>query len=321
MNLSKLKKTIQKNKLKLHEPRYERYLKAIELTKPIAKRLKKIKCTELLKIKDGKIHIGHRELLSDKEFTTLKLAVGAMIPWRKGPFELFGLNIEAEWRSDLKWQRIKKEVGSLQGKTILDIGCNNGYYLYLMSGQNPKSLLGMDPVIPYYLQYKLLSQFAPPPKTDFQLCGVEDLAHYEKAFDRVFCMGILYHHPDPIEILKKIYQSMKPSGMIIIESLGINLKGSYFLFPKNRYLNLPGHWFIPTKEALENMVRRSGFQYVQTFFETKLTEDEQRQTTLSPYESLTKGLNPINPDLTVEDYPAPWRFYLKAFKARKKRSS
>jgi len=149
--------------------------------------------------------------------------------------------------------------------------------------------------------------------------GVHDLEHMPKTFDVIFCMGILYHHPDPINILRTLFQSLRPGGLLVVESLGINKPGSYFLMPKTRYLKMPGHWFIPTREALENMIRRAGFQYIETFFETSLANNEQRKTGLCPVDSLVDGIDPKNPDLTVEGYEAPWRYYLKARRARVRR--
>lgn len=318
INVSALKKIIKENEERLHEPRYTRYAESVHAVKKIADALKKTTVPQL-KFENEKIIIGEEKNLASEQKQQLKHALQKMIPWRKGPFEIFGEPIDAEWRSDFKWQRVRKAVGSLQGKALLDIGCNNGYYLYLMAKQKPKFVLGIDPVIPYYLQFQFLQKLAPLPHADFKLLGVEDLIHFDKVFDVIFCMGILYHHPDPIGILRIIHQALRPGGILLIESQGINMPGPFCLLPKNRYLNMPGHWFLPTKDALENMIRRSGFQYVNYFYETKLTEEEQRKTLYAPYATLGDGMNTNDSNLTVEGYPAPWRFYLKAIKARIRR--
>jgi tRNA (mo5U34)-methyltransferase len=317
INKSALKKIIRANEAVLKDKRYARHVNAFKSAKALAKELKKQDIK--LSTKKELVSIGKGIDLSESQQATLKQALKDIMPWRKGPFHLLGEDIDAEWRSDLKWQRIRKVAGSLQGMRILDIGCNNGYYMYLMAKQKPKLLLGIDPTIPYYLQYQLLTEFAPLPNTDFKLLGVEDLVHFEKVFDVIFCMGILYHHSDPVGILRIIHQALRPGGMLIIESQGIKKEGSYFLMPKNRYLGAPGNWFIPSQEGLENMVRRSGFQYVNTFYSTKLETSEQRSASHSPYDSLAQSLDEDNPDLTVEGYPAPWRHYVKAIKARKRR--
>ena len=65
------------------------------------------------------VTIGTRTDVSDEQFLLLKNAVDGLHPWRKGPFRLFGLEIDAEWRSDLKWNRIKPALGELRGRKIL----------------------------------------------------------------------------------------------------------------------------------------------------------------------------------------------------------
>ena len=74
----------------------------------------------------------------------IKLKAEQLIPWRKGPFDLFGMEIDAEWRSDKKWERLEKVVDNLKGKRVLDIGCNNGYFMFRMAHQNPEFVLGRD---------------------------------------------------------------------------------------------------------------------------------------------------------------------------------
>ena len=60
-----------------------------------------------LEVSDSIIQIGQREDLSDEEFNALKWCAEQLRPWRKGPWNLFGLEIDAEWRSDQKWDRLR----------------------------------------------------------------------------------------------------------------------------------------------------------------------------------------------------------------------
>lgn len=316
-----LNRSIKEFQKKYQLSGYQKYFQAIESLRPLKKKIKKKLSSEPkpVQFKNQTVQIGSGLDLTPPESALLAKAIKSMMPWRKGPFNILGHHIEAEWRSDLKWQRVKKHAGPLQGKVVLDIGCNNGYFLFPMALQKPKYLLGIDPVVPYQSQFNLLNQFSPLPNTDFKLCGVQDLQYFDKVFDVVFCMGILYHHPDPIAILKTIYNAMRPGALIIFECQGIQKEGPYFLFPQTRYLNAPGHWFLPSKEALENLIRRSGFQYVETFFETKLTDEEQRTSTHAPFDSLNQFLDKNDPNLTIEGHPAPWRYYVKARRARRRR--
>ena len=47
-------------------------------------------------------------------------------PWRKGPYDVFGIHIDTEWRSDLKWDRLSGTISPLRGRTVLDVGCGSG---------------------------------------------------------------------------------------------------------------------------------------------------------------------------------------------------
>ena len=61
-------------------------------------------------------------------------------PWRKGPFEIFGIELDCEWRANMKWSRLKGRIAPLEGRKILDVGCGNGYYCFRMLGQGPPRL-------------------------------------------------------------------------------------------------------------------------------------------------------------------------------------
>ncbi len=50
---------------------------------------------------------------SEAERTQLRQCLQTFIPWRKGPFELFGIYIDSEWRSDWKWQRVAPHLSDL----------------------------------------------------------------------------------------------------------------------------------------------------------------------------------------------------------------
>ena len=81
-------------------------------------------------------------------------------PWRKGPFEVFGIFIDTEWRSDWKWQRLKDHIQPLTGRTVLDVGCGNGYHCFRMAGAGAKLVIGIDPTLIYVMQFEALQRFA-----------------------------------------------------------------------------------------------------------------------------------------------------------------
>jgi tRNA (mo5U34)-methyltransferase len=239
-----------------------------------------------------------------------------LIPWRKGPFNFSGLEIDAEWRSDKKWQRIAPYLDSLSNKVVLDIGCNNGYFLFEMAKQNPKLLLGIDPMVHYWAQFQFAQHFYRTPNCHFELLGIEHLPHFQEMFDVIFSMGIIYHHRHPIEQLINIRQALRPGGQLILETIGIPGEESYALFPQERYAKMKNVWFVPTRSCFENWVKRAKFIDVEIIADTLLTPQEQRLTPWCPppHQSLEDFLLPEDRTKTVENYPAPRRFALVARK-------
>ena len=62
-------------------------------------------------------------------------------PWRKGPYEICGIHIDTEWRSDWKWDRIKAHIQPLEHRLVLDVGCGNGYHGWRMLGEGARQVL------------------------------------------------------------------------------------------------------------------------------------------------------------------------------------
>ena len=65
-------------------------------------------------------------------------------PWRKGPFHLFGIHIDTEWRSDWKWDRVSS-YQPIERRYVLDVGCGSGYHLWRMRGEGAEMAVGIDP--------------------------------------------------------------------------------------------------------------------------------------------------------------------------------
>lgn len=251
--------------------------------------------------------------INDSE--TVKVALEALIPWRKGPFRYYDHVIDTEWRSFMKWDRIAPVLPPVDRLKICDIGCNNGYYMYrLLSLGQPELLWGLDPMIRYYFYFKMNQHFYRNPALHFDILGVEHMDLMPDFFDLVLFMGVIYHRRNPVETLQKVAVSMKSGATLIMESSGIPGEDPLCLFPEERYLKAPGYWFLPTASALSNMLKRTGFKDIEIFHSHKLEFDEQRQTPWAPYQSLEHFLDPENPDRTVEGYPAPIRIYIKAIR-------
>ncbi len=260
------------------------------------------------------VRFGEKDLLSDEQQEKLVTALRALIPWRKGPFSYYNQEIEAEWRSDLKWNRVLPWLPELKNKKICDVGCNNLYYMYRMLPAEPWFILGIDPMVRYYFHHQLCRKFYRDPRLNFDLLGVEDLRFFPAFFDLVLFMGVIYHRRNPIETLQVLHHALRSKGTLILESSGIKGEDPYCLFPEERYMKAPGYWFLPTAQALVNMLKRTGFQKIEVFENLKLGPQEQRRTRWAIYESLEDYLDPQDPEKTVEGYPAPYRIYIRCEK-------
>ena len=89
----------------------------------------------------GGVQMGSHELGGARE-ALIKLS-----PWRKGPFDIGGISIDSEWRSDLKWARVRDAISPLEGRLVLDVGSGNGYYSLRMRGEGARIVIGIDPTL------------------------------------------------------------------------------------------------------------------------------------------------------------------------------
>jgi tRNA (mo5U34)-methyltransferase len=253
---------------------------------------------------DADFESRHGELI---EQTTRQL-----MPWRKGPFRFGDLLIDSEWQSQIKYNLLEPHF-DLRGKTVGDIGCNNGYYLFRMQTHAPAKLVGFDPSAIYYSQFQFVDHFLQSNIT-YEMLGVEHVEHYEHRFDTLFCLGVLYHRPDPVGTLKSLYRGLEPGGELILDTFMIDGEEDICLTPRERYSKIGNIYFIPTVRALENWCYRAGFDAVEVLDTKKTDLQEQRKTDWITSQSLQDFLDPNDSEKTVEGYPAPKRVFIKATK-------
>ncbi len=234
-----------------------------------------------------------------------------LMPWRKGPFKILNTFIDSEWKSQIKYNLLKPYF-DIKDKKVADIGCNNGYYMFRMLKEKPKKIVGFDPSALFKTQFDFINHFI---KSDicYELLGVEHLSLYEEKFDTIFCLGVLYHRSDPISTLKSLKQGLNKNGELFLDTFIIDGEEDYALTPKDRYSKIPNIYFIPTINALSNWLYRAGFKNIELLEIKKTDLNEQRKTSWIQSQSLENFLNPSNPNITVEGYPAPKRAYIKAF--------
>jgi tRNA (mo5U34)-methyltransferase len=259
------------------------------------------------------VKIGSPDELPGRDGEKVYKAMRDFMPWRKGPFEVFGIEIDAEWRSERKWSRVLPELPDLQGKIVADIGCNNGYYMFRMAHHEPRLVIGFEPYLQHYFTFKALNGFAGCENLFCELLGVEHIGLFKKSFDLIFLMGILYHRSSPVDLLRQIRTAMQPGGVLIVESQGIPGKEPWALFPEQRYAKVPGTYFVPTGSCLANWLSRAGFREVKIFFSHPMSSLEQRRTAWMVFESYEDFIDKADPSLTVEGYPAPVRIFAKAW--------
>jgi tRNA (mo5U34)-methyltransferase len=291
---------------KLSELRYQAMQQALD-------RLPDIKVSKFDASTDI-IQIGAAQDLNPQTKELIAQAIEAFVPWRKGPFDIFGEVIDAEWRSELKWNRVLPHLRPLKDKKVCDIGCNNGYFMYRMLPHEPRLVVGLEPESRNVLNFNFLQKYARAESLFFEPLGIEHMNLYPGFFDTVFCMGILYHHTDPVGLLKKIFGAMAKGGQLIVECQGIPGEEPLALMPENRYANARGFWWLPTRSCLEHWLKRSGFTKVETFADLVLTSEEQRRSSHAPINSLDDFLDKEDRSKTIEGYPAPRRFYVSAIR-------
>lgn len=243
---------------------------------------------------------------------TLRAQLEAFIPWRKGPFEIFGIGIDTEWRCDLKWERLADSITPLAGRRVLDVGCGNGYYAYRMAGAGAASVLGIDPHVAYVAQFLVLQKYLADVAVDVLPITLDDFPERSAAFDTVFSMGVLYHRRSPIDHLLQLRDSLRIGGELVLETLVVAGEAGYSLVPPASYARMKGIWFVPTVATLEAWLIKAGFDSVRVIDESVTTVQEQRATSWMPFESLEDSLDEHDKSRTIEGHPAPRRVIMVA---------
>ncbi len=247
---------------------------------------------------------------------TLRSAARMLMPWRKGPYQLFDLFIDTEWRSDAKWERLLPHLPELTGKRLLDVGCGSGYHLWRMAGAGAAEVVGIDPTQLFLAQFLLVRKLLGDEQPVWFLpLPLEQLpAPINGAFDMVFSMGVLYHRRSPVDHLLELKAQLKPGGTLVLETLVVPEDYGQLLVPKDRYAQMKNVWFIPAVVELVRWLERCGYQNVRHVDTTPTTPDEQRITDWTKGQSLQDFLDPNDHSRTVEGYPAPLRAIVLAEK-------
>lgn len=255
-----------------------------------------------------------QEPLAQGQQMRIEKLLRTLMPWRKGPFSLYGVNIDTEWRSDLKWERVLPHISPLAGRTILDVGCGSGYHLWRMVGAGAKLAVGIDPTQLFLCQFEAVRKLLGDDQRAHLLpLGIEQMPALN-AFDTVFSMGVLYHRRSPLEHLWQLKDQLVHEGELVLETLVVEGDANTVLVPGERYAQMRNVYFIPSALALKNWLEKCGFVDVRIADHCLTTCEEQRRTDWMTSESLANFLDPQDSSKTVEGYPAPLRAVLVARK-------
>ena len=242
----------------------------------------------------------------------LNSALKALMPWRKGPFRFFDIDIDAEWRCDLKWDRIANHLSDLRGRHVLDVGSGNGYYGWRMKAAGAATVAGIDPSWLSVVQHLAVNRYIKDPSHTVLPFTLESLPPNLGIFDTVFSMGVLYHRRSPLDHLAELRGALRPGGELVLETLVIQGQVGESLVPIGRYARMNNVWFLPTVPTLVQWLEKMGFENIRLVDQSTTSTDEQRPSDWKPGQSLADYLNPEDPSLTIEGHPAPIRALILA---------
>lgn len=263
--------------------------------------------TNNINLRADKIEIGSALELQQHGPQDLISHLMQLHPWRKGPFNFFGIDINTEWRSDFKWNRLIEHIEPLEGRKVLDIGCGNGYHCLRIAGEGAKFVLGIDPYILFVIQFLVFKKYLKNYPVFIAPVGVEKLPKNQPFFDTVFSMGVFYHRKSPFDHLQELKAFLRNNGQLVLETLIIDGGKDTVLVPPDRYAKMRNVWFLPSTETMIDWLHRCGFKNPRLVDLSKTTIQEQRSTAWMTYESLPDFLNPQDESLTIENLPAPQR--------------
>jgi tRNA (mo5U34)-methyltransferase len=178
-----------------------------------------------------------------------------------------------------KWEGFKHVIPQdLNGISVLDVGCNAGFYALEMKRRNAGRVVGIDSD-PHYLRQARFAAAESDLDIEFRQMSVYDVGKLDEKFDLVIFMGVFYHLRHPLLALDLLYEHVVKDRMLFqciqrgderIPDLQENYEFSEWsvfdrpdypklFFVEERYASDPTNWFIPNKPAMEAMLRSSGF--------------------------------------------------------------
>lgn len=260
-----------------------------------------------INIDDAAVTVGLSSDISDSQSELLQQTLMALAPWRKGPYNIFGIEIDTEWRSDWKWNRVTPHISNLNNRRVLDVGCGTGYHCWRMLGEGAEYVMGIDPSARFIVQHQAIQKYMQNSQFDFIPIGIEDMPPGLPHFDTVFSMGVLYHRRKPINHLYELKNLLRGGGELVLETLIVDHADKGILKPEKRYAQMRNVWSIMTVNKILELLDQAGFRNVRCVDQNTTSLDEQRCTPWMQFHSLKDFLDPEDVSKTIEGYPAPKR--------------
>ena len=181
---------------------------------------------------------------------------------------------------DVKWKRFASAIpNDLTGKSVLDVGCNAGFYSIQMKRRGADRVVGIDTDEQYLEQARFAAKVSGA-EIEFRNLSVYRVADLHEYFDLVLFMGVLYHLRHPLLALDLLHE-YAVGDLLVAQSMlrgsteNINVPPDFtfwerdrfdtkkfpcMYFIEQRYANDPTNWWIPNLPCFEAMLRSAGFQ-------------------------------------------------------------
>jgi SAM-dependent methyltransferase len=209
--------------------------------------------------------------LSAEERERLEARAEGLQPWLQGPFLLGGdLVVGGAWRNDHRWVVLGDHVPEdMAGLRVLDVGSNAGYDPFMFRFRGADYVLACEPF--EFIEQALFLESIYQSGVDFQRVRWQDLdPGRDGTFDLVHCHGVLYHEPDPMALLSRLWQMTAPGGTLLLGSMMLAdpTLSEYARFVPLSYFGDATWWWVPGRLALRWMIETSGFDVEETFGES-----------------------------------------------------
>jgi tRNA (mo5U34)-methyltransferase len=182
----------------------------------------------------------------------------------------------------VKWRTFRDEIApDLSGKSVLDIGCNAGFYALEMKRRGAARVLGIDSDEAYLDQARFAAAVSGL-DIEFRKLSVYDVGALDETFDIVLFLGVLYHLRHPLLALDLIHEHVA-RDLLVFQTMqrGSTAAGPVaddydfwdvepferpdypkLHFIEHRYAGDPTNWWIPNRACAEAMLRSAGFAIV-----------------------------------------------------------